>query len=78
MRIMYVLVCVILYSTPVYAGCMSTKFRNLDLILLTSTRNTGSRILTISTTVPLVKRKSRMLKPLAFDEYCRFDTSAFF
>jgi hypothetical protein len=29
-------------------------------------------------TVPMIKRKSLMLKLLAFDEYCRFDTSAFF
>ena len=29
-------------------------------------------------TVPMTKKKSRMLEPLAFDEYCRFDTSAFF
>ena len=27
-------------------------------------------------TVPMTGRKSRMLEPLAFDEYCRFDTSA--
>ena len=29
-------------------------------------------------TVPMTGRKSRTLKPLAFDEYCRFDTSAFY
>ena len=29
-------------------------------------------------TVPMTGRKSRTLEPLAFDEYCRFDTSAFF
>jgi hypothetical protein len=29
-------------------------------------------------TVYFAVRKSRMLEPLAFDEYCRFDTSAFF
>jgi hypothetical protein len=29
-------------------------------------------------TVFLTTAKSRMLKPLAFDEYCRFDISAFF
>jgi hypothetical protein len=29
-------------------------------------------------TVFLAAAKSRTLKPLAFDEYCRFDTSAFF
>ena len=29
-------------------------------------------------TVFLATAKSRTLKPLAFDEYCRFDTSAFF
>ena len=27
-------------------------------------------------TVRMSGRKSRMLEPLAFDEYCRFDTSA--
>jgi hypothetical protein len=29
-------------------------------------------------TVLLAATKSRTLEPLAFDEYCRFDTSAFF
>jgi hypothetical protein len=29
-------------------------------------------------TVYLAARKSRTLELLAFDEYCRFDTSAFF
>ena len=29
-------------------------------------------------TVPMTGRKSRTLELLAFDEYCRFDTSAFF
>ena len=29
-------------------------------------------------TVPMIDRKSRTLELLAFDEYCRFDTSAFF
>ena len=29
-------------------------------------------------TVPMTGRKSRTLGLLAFDEYCRFDTSAFF
>jgi hypothetical protein len=29
-------------------------------------------------TVPLARRKSWMLELLAFDEYCRFDTSSFF
>ena len=29
-------------------------------------------------TVFLAATKSRTLEPLAFDEYCRFDTSAFF
>jgi hypothetical protein len=28
--------------------------------------------------VPMTDRKSRTLELLAFDEYCRFDTSAFF
>jgi hypothetical protein len=29
-------------------------------------------------TVYLVASKSRLLEPLAFEEYCRFDTSDFF
>ena len=29
-------------------------------------------------TVPMTNRKSRTLELLAFDEYCRFDTSVFF
>ena len=29
-------------------------------------------------TIPMTGRKSRMLEPLAFDEYCSFDTSVFF
>ena len=33
-------------------------------------------ILVCITTVPMIGRKSRTLKLLAFDEYCRFDTSA--
>ena len=31
-----------------------------------------------SCTVPMTGKKSRTLEPLAFDEYCRFDTSAFY
>ena len=32
----------------------------------------------ITSTVPMIKTKSWMLELLACDEYCRFDTSAFF
>ena len=32
----------------------------------------------VSATVPMIGRKSRTLELLDFDEYCRFDTSAFF
>jgi hypothetical protein len=32
----------------------------------------------LACTVFLVTAKSRILEPLAFDEYCRFDTSAFY
>ena len=33
---------------------------------------------TVWATVPMTRRKSRTMELLAFDEYCRFDTSAFF
>jgi hypothetical protein len=39
--------------------------------------STPARIMKNST-VPMTGRKSRTLEPLAFDEYCRFDTSALF
>jgi hypothetical protein len=29
-------------------------------------------------TVPMSGKNSQILEPLAFDEYCRFDTAAFF
>ena len=35
-------------------------------------------LIRLMSTVPMVTRKSRTLEPLAFDEYCRFDTSSFF
>ena len=36
------------------------------------------RLYWVVSTVFLAEKKSWMLKLLAFDEYCRFDTSAFF
>ncbi len=35
-------------------------------------------LVSLNRTVLLAKAKSRTLELLAFDEYCRFDTSAFF
>jgi hypothetical protein len=36
----------------------------------------AQRMLRSARTVPMIGRKSRTLELLAFDEYCRFDTSA--
>ena len=63
-------------------------YRRTDSIRADDSQDGGMRIVRIDLlnlawghadfTVLLAAAKSRMLGPSAFDEYCRFDTSAFF
>ena len=69
------------FSRCQYPGIDSARLE-IDLIQLyihryVYGRSAFTRLITKFSTVFLVTRKSWTLKLLAFDEYCRFDTSAF-